>query len=111
MLENDYTYTREVTLQATCESLFIDPKDIRGTDALTKKLGADSLDLLDIAAKVEQKLSIKLNIANMEDLKDSTVNDLVNWVYRQYTLELSHKEYEKTRDKIIRGEYMISSES
>lgn len=60
------------------EQLEVDPAIINESSSLTGDLGADSLDLVDLAMSVEDEFDIELSDEALEKIK--TVGDLVAFV-------------------------------
>lgn len=60
------------------EQLEVDPAIINEGSSLTSDLGADSLDLVDLAMSVEDEFDIELSDEALEKIK--TVGDLVAFV-------------------------------
>ena len=60
------------------EQLEVDPAIINEGSSLTGDLGADSLDLVDLAMSVEDEFDIELSDEALEKIK--TVGDLVAFV-------------------------------
>ena len=56
--DDDKVYTRVV--DAFCEALGLDPDEIEKTSLVIDDLGAESLDFLDIAFRLERSFGVKI---------------------------------------------------
>ena len=61
-----------------CEQLEVDESMITEDAAITSDLGADSLDLVDLAMSIEDEFEIELSDDALEKIK--TVGDLVRFI-------------------------------
>lgn len=64
--------------QITGELLGHDPSELRCHDNFTEKLGADSLDCLEISMQVETAFSVEISGEEIEKFK--TIGDVVDYV-------------------------------
>lgn len=64
------------------EQFGINSNDIKGSDCLIKKFGADSMDLLEITMTIEE--SFNISIEDDDFLKTSiTIDDIINLISRK----------------------------
>ena len=70
--------TEEKIFQVVADYLDLNLSQIAGSSSLTRDLGADSYDFLDIIQKLEEVFSIK--IPEREYRRFLTVNDLIEYI-------------------------------
>lgn len=66
--------------QILCESLHLSPQEIAPESEIVDDLGADSLDLVELLMKVEEKYDISID--DMEAEKAVTVQDGINLIQK-----------------------------
>ncbi len=75
-IDRNDTYNTVVTVVA--EKLNIDKSSINGGSSL-QDLGADSLDMVEIFMKLEEKFSVQMDDEKAEQL--NTIDDVVNYMH------------------------------
>lgn len=58
------------------EQLNLDPASIKGTDEVSKDLGADSIDIVEMLMNLEDEYGVKIPEEDFENIK--TVQDVVD---------------------------------
>ncbi len=61
-----------------CEQLEVDESIVTPEAYITSDLGADSLDLVDLAMSIEDEFDLELSDSTLESIK--TVGDLVRYI-------------------------------
>jgi acyl carrier protein len=74
--DRNETRTRVITIIA--DKLAVDKSTVTD-DATLEKLGADSLDLVEIVMKLEEQFAVKID--DEQAAKLCTVNDVINYIH------------------------------